>query len=131
MSEDEHHLGDGDTQPLHSSITKRLKQAELEEAGKFKQSVAENFSKEAAPNLVQEGYCLRFSILKGILIRVAEKQSGPNALSSDLPWVQMPASNRKCFLSKEESNIAAASFDQIKNNNYFASSFWSWFLKFK
>jgi len=44
---------DGEAGPLHDAVTKRLKREELEEAGKLKESVVENFSKEAAPDLVE------------------------------------------------------------------------------
>jgi hypothetical protein len=46
-------VGDDEGEGVHDAVTKRLKREELEESGKLKQSVAENFSKEAAPNLVE------------------------------------------------------------------------------
>jgi hypothetical protein len=45
---------DEDGEPLHDAVTKRLKRDELEESGKLKQFIAENFAKDAAPDLVQD-----------------------------------------------------------------------------
>ena len=50
--DDEEGDGDGEADGLHDAVTKRLKREELEDAGKLKLSVADNFSKEAAPDLV-------------------------------------------------------------------------------
>ena len=45
---------DGNQVPgIHDAITNRLKREEQEESGKFKQSIAENFSKDNAPDLFQ------------------------------------------------------------------------------
>ena len=45
---------DGSQVPgIHDAITNRLKREEQEESGKFKQSIAENFSKDNAPDLFQ------------------------------------------------------------------------------
>jgi hypothetical protein len=41
-------------EPLHDAITNRLKREELEDSGKLQQSIAENFSALAAPDLFQE-----------------------------------------------------------------------------
>ncbi len=41
-------------EPLHDAITNRLKREELEDSGKLQQSIAENFSTVAAPDLFQE-----------------------------------------------------------------------------
>ncbi len=38
---------------IHDAITNRLKREELEESGKFQQSIASNFSKEYVPDLVE------------------------------------------------------------------------------
>ena len=51
--DDDDDEGDGEADGLHDAVTKRLKREELEDAGKLKLSVADNFSKEAAPDLVQ------------------------------------------------------------------------------
>lgn len=52
--EDDEDAEEGDTDQIHSVITKRLKREELEESGKYKHSVADNYSKENVPSLVGE-----------------------------------------------------------------------------
>ncbi len=47
--EDDANKGDSG---IHDAITNRLKREELEESGKFQQSIASNFSKEYVPDLV-------------------------------------------------------------------------------